>query len=134
MEKTQKDKIIVYWKQGAKKSLGLAKDVLEKRYYDHSLFCGHLALEKLLKAKAVQTTDKYAPHSHDLLYLAGLAKIDLDMEQQKFLNEVNGFNIAGRYPEEKLEFYKTVKKDFAFEKLKEINEFYLWLSKQNEKN
>lgn len=134
MEESQKDKIVNYWKEGAKKSIKLANDVLEKKHYDHSLFCGHLALEKILKSETVKLTDKSAPHSHDLLYLAGLAKIDLSIEQQKFLTEVNSFNIEGRYPEEKLEFYQSITKDFATEKLKKINEFYLWLSKQSGKN
>jgi len=133
MANSQKNKMVDYWKEGAKKSLKLANDVMEKRHYDHALFCGHLVLEKLLKAKVVEITNKYAPHSHDLLYLAGLAKIDLDIEQQKFLTEINTFNIEGRYPEEKLEFYKNITKSFASEKLKKINEFYIWLSKQNEK-
>lgn len=134
MQKSQKSKIVEFWKKGSKKSLTLANDVLKKKHYDHALFCGHLALEKLLKSEVVNLADKPAPHSHDLLYLAGLSKIDLNIEQQKFLLEVNGFNIEGRYPEEKLEFYKSITKDFAAKKLKEINEFYLWLSKQQEKH
>jgi len=134
MDKPQKDKMVLYWKSSANKSYRLANDILLKKYYDHALFCGHLALEKLLKAIIVDKTDKYAPHSHDLVYLAGLAKVDLDINQQKFLAEVNTFNIAGRYPEEKLEFHKTITKNFATSKLKEIKSFYLWLLKQKEKN
>ncbi|MCG2690404.1 HEPN domain-containing protein [Candidatus Parcubacteria bacterium] len=133
MDKSQKEKIVNYWLKGAKTSFKLSNDVLERKYYDHALFCGHLALEKLLKAVVVEKTDKYAPHSHDLLYLSGLAKIDLTIEQQKFLTQVNTFNIAGRYPEEKLEFYKIATKEFATNQLKEINQFYLWLLKQKEK-
>ena len=130
----QKSKIVEFWKEGSKKSLVLANDVLEKKHYDHALFCGHLTLEKLLKSEVVKLTEKPVPYSHDLLYLAGLAKIDLSIEQQKFLIEVNSFNIEGRYPEEKLEFYKSITKDFATKKLKEISEFYLWLLKQQERN
>lgn len=111
----------------------LAHDVFAKKYYDHALFCGHLALEKLLKALVVEATNSHAPHSHDLVYLAGLARIDLDMEQQKLLAIVNEFNIEGRYHEEKLEFHKRVTKAYAAVWLKKINDFYLWLSKQSAK-
>lgn len=112
----------------------LANDVFSKKYYDHALFCGHLALEKYLKSRIVKITDKHAPHSHDLLYLAGLAKIELETEQQEFLATVNKFNIEGRYPEEKLEFHQEITQKYAAEWLKKINAFYLWLSKQQEKN
>lgn len=134
MQQNQKNKIVHYWLEGAKKSMNLANDVFAGGYNDHALFCGHLALEKLLKAKTVAVSDNHAPHSHDLLYLAGLAKIDLEIEQQQFLAEVNAFNIEGRYPEEKLEFHKKATKKFAEEWLEKINKFYLWLSKQKGKN
>lgn len=131
---TQKEQVVKYWKEGAKKSLSLAKSVFRGKYYDHALFCGHLALEKLLKAIVVEFANEPSPRSHDLLYLAGLAKIDLTIEQQKILAEVNTFNIAGRYPEEKLEFYKRVNKNMAGEWLAKIGKIYLWLSKLKDKN
>lgn len=133
MEKSQKDRVVLHWRSGAKDTLKLAKDVLAKGHYDHALFCGHLALEKLLKSMVVEQSDSHAPRTHDLLYLAGLAKIDLDVARQKFLTEVNSFNIAGRYPEEQLEFYKRATKSMAKQWLNDISNFFLWLSKQREK-
>jgi len=134
MEKIQKDKLIKYWRDGAKKSLELANCVMRNGYYDHALFCGHLALEKLLKSMMVEETNSSAPRSHDLLYLAGLVKMDLSSEQRKALVEINTFNIAGRYFEEKLEFHKRISKSKAVKWLKIINEMYLWLSKRRGKN
>lgn len=130
MEKSSKDKIVRFWLKGSKDSLNLANDVFAKKYYGHALFCGHLALEKYLKGRIVDITDKHTPHSHDLLYLAGLAKIEMEPEQQEFLATVNKFNIEGRYPEEKMEFYQTVTAKYAADWLEKINKFYLWLSKQ----
>ena len=130
MEKSSKDKIVRFWLRGSKDSLNLANDVFAKKYYGHALFCGHLALEKYLKGRIVDITDKHAPHSHDLLYLSGLAKIELEPEQQDFLATVNKFNIEGRYPEEKMEFYKIATARYAVDWMKKINKFYLWLSKQ----
>jgi len=134
MEHSQRDKLVKYWVDGSKNSLRLAGDVFDSRHFDHALFCGHLALEKLFKAKVVKIINNHAPHSHDLLYLAGLSKVDLDIEQQQFLVQVNKFNIEGRYPEEKSEFYHLATKKYAGEWLEKIKKFYLWLSKQNGKN
>ena len=63
MEKMSKDKIVEFWLKGADESLRLANDVFAKKYYSHALFCGHLALEKLLKGKTVAATDQPAPHT-----------------------------------------------------------------------
>ncbi len=134
MPKIQKNDVVRYWKAGANKCLQLAHDVFVKKYYDHALFCGHLALEKLLKAKIVESTNGPAPFSHDLLYLAGLAKMEVTTEQQKQLTTINTFNIAGRYPEEKFEFHKRITKSISEQWLKTINELYVWFSKQPKKS
>lgn len=134
MPPSQKDSVIKYWYDGSKKSLQLAHDVLKKKYYDHALFCGHLALEKLLKAKVVAVTSQPAPFSHDLVYLAELAGIELTTEQKQQLTTINTFNIAGRYPEEKLEFHKRITKPIGTRWLTIISNLYLWLSQQPEKN
>ncbi len=133
MKNVLQQQTVAYWKQGAKRSLSLAHDVFAKKYYDHTLFCGHLAIEKLLKARIVDVMNGPAPHSHDLLYLAGLAKLDLTIDQQRFLTEVTGYNIEGRYPEEKLEFHKKITRAVAKNQLEAITDFYLWLSKRKEK-
>jgi len=43
---------------------------------------------------------------HDLQRLAEIAKLDLTEEKEKKLNKIFTFNIAGRYANEKIEFYK----------------------------
>ena len=80
MESTYQQKLARYWRNGSRRSLRLARDVFARKYYDHAMFCGHLALEKLFKSMVVERAGRHAPHSHDLLYLAGLAKIELDAE------------------------------------------------------
>ena len=134
MESVQRRQLITHWKEGSRVSLQLAHDVFAKKYYDHALFCGHLALEKLLKALVVEAINDHAPHSHDLLYLAGLARIDLDVAQQQQLTAMNAFNVEGRYHEEKLEFHRRVTKAFAREWLMKITKLHVWLSKHLEKN
>ena len=87
-----------------------------------------------MKARIVDSMNGPAPHSHDLLYLAGLAKLDITIDQQRFLTEVTGYNIEGRYPEEKLEFHKKITRTVAQKQLAAITDFYLWLSKLKEKS
>ena len=134
MESKQKRQLINHWKEGSKVSIQLAHDVYASKYYDHALFCGHLALEKILKALVAEVINDHAPRSHDLLYLAGLARIDLDMEQQQQLTAITAFNVEGRYHEEKLEFHRHVTQSFAMEWLKKITKLHLWLLKHLEKN
>jgi len=134
MESTYQQKLVRYWRNGSRRSLRLARDVFARKYYDHAVFCAHLALEKLLKSMVVERAARHAPHSHDLLYLAGLAKIELDTEQQQAFAEINAFNIEGRYQEEKLEFHRRITKAHAERWLKAIEVLYLWLSKQSKKS
>lgn len=134
MQSTPKQKLITYWLTESRRTLRLANDVLKKRYYDHALFCGHLALEKLLKAIVVTKTNGPAPRSHDLLYLARLAAIELSIVQQKMLVEITTFNIAGRYHEEKLAFHQRITKTVAVKWIAHITQLYLWLEQQYKKN
>ncbi|MFH1947197.1 MAG: HEPN domain-containing protein [Candidatus Magasanikbacteria bacterium] len=116
--------VVVYWSKTAKHDhdtmLGLRK---LKRYSD-CLFFGHITLEKILKALVVEKTKKQAPRVHDLVHLHDLAKLNLDDEDVILLKEVNNFNIATRYPDFKLEFYKVCTKDFTEKYYKRIVTLY----------
>jgi len=134
MNLKDKQLVIRYWKEGSEESLRIADAVYAKRYYDHALFCGHLALEKLLKAMVIEAANEPAPRTHDLVYLSGLARVDITPEQQQFLATVNDYNIEGRYPEEKLEFHRRATKQLVQKELKRIHDFYLWLSRYSVKS
>lgn len=69
------NKSIQYWQEGANYDLATAEDLLEIRRYPYTLFMGHLALEKLLKAHVVKATSEPAPKSHNLPYLAQKANL-----------------------------------------------------------
>jgi len=50
------------------------------------------------------------------------------------LNEISSFNIAGRYGDEKFEFYKKFnKKAIALKYLNLTKELKLWLKKESQK-
>ena len=115
-------KSIKYWQESSSKDFKAAKSLFEKKLYPQCLFFCHLTLEKLLKVLVIKRTKKFAPFTHDLKKLAEIAKIDLNKQQQNNLDKIFTFNIIGRYPEEKFEFYKTHNK-------KEIAEKYLKITK-----
>jgi len=46
------------------------------------------------------------PKIHNLVRLAELSKIELDMQQKFLLDKITDFNIQTRYPDYKMEFYK----------------------------
>jgi len=127
-------KSIKYWQESSSKDFKAAKSLFEKKLYPQCLFFCHLTLEKLLKALVIKVIKKHPPYIHDLRKLAEVAKIDLTEERQKFLDEISIFNISGRYPEEKFEFYKKYnKKEIATRYLKITKDLILWLKKEFQK-
>lgn len=59
-----------------------------------------------------------------------MANLELTEGQKVFLDEVNDFNLAIRYPDYKFEFYKKCTEDFTKQYFKGIKEFYKWLLSQ----
>ena len=127
-EKNKKN--IKYWQDGASSDLKAAESLFEKRLYPQCLFFCHLAVEKLLKSLVIKKIKEPAPYIHDLRRLADIAKLDLDVEREKLLDDISAFNISGRYPEEKFLFYeKYNKKDIAEKYLNITKDLFVWLKK-----
>ncbi len=93
------EKHMQHWRDGAFDALETALILAEQGRRQHALFFCHLAVEKLLKSKVVAATKEVAPKSHDLLYLAKKAGIELGMEVGQNLAWINNFNLEGRYSE-----------------------------------
>lgn len=124
-----KDEHIKYWLKSAQHDLESAKSIFDSGRFDWSLFVGHLALEKILKAIFVDKNDnKLPPKIHNLVRLAELSKIKLDEEQKFLLDKINDFNLQTRYPDYKLEFYKRCTKEYTTDYLGKIEDFYEWFS------
>jgi len=117
-------KQIAYWSEGAQEELAVARDLLAMRRWRHCLFFAHLALEKVLKAFVCKETQDLAPRSHNLPYLAELAKLSLTPEKDALLARMNAYQTEGRYPDQKLppadEFRAT-------EYYQRVEEFTQWL-------
>ncbi|OIO38834.1 MAG: hypothetical protein AUJ72_01860 [Candidatus Omnitrophica bacterium CG1_02_46_14] len=121
---------IEYWKKSAQKNWKTSLDLFKTKHYDACLFFCHLTIEKLLKGLVVQETKTPAPHTHDLIKLAHLARIDLSSEQAEQFNEISTFNIVGRYQDEKNAFHKKITKPYCEKWLKTSEKLYLWLKKE----
>ncbi len=127
-------KSIKYWQDSSSVDFKVAQSLFNSKHYPQCLFFCHLSLEKLLKALVVKTIKKHPPYIHDLRKIAEIAKIDLDSQKERYLDKIFTFNISGRYPEEKFEFYKKYnKKEIAKKYLEITRNLILWLKKEFQK-
>ncbi len=68
--------------------------------YTHSLFFGHLYLEKICKALWIKSNKgNTPPFIHNLLKLLDGIDTDLNERDVSFLNKLNEYQLSGRYPD-----------------------------------
>ena len=126
-----KSDYIQFWKTSAEKDLEVAQNLYEKRNYPQSLFFGHLALEKLLKAHWVKdNSSDYPPRIHNLVRLAGNTKLPFLPDDLLFLDKMNDYQMEGRYPDYQFTIYQLCTPVFTEELLKEVKRLYTWLTNQ----
>ena len=116
--------VIDFWKRNQKEDYKTMNSLYKSKRYSACLFFGHLLLEKTLKILLMQKTKSYAPKIHNLRRLIDLAEVEMDEKDLDMLSEMTGFNMAGRYPEEKYDFYKVCNKKFVDYYLPEIKRIY----------
>ena len=123
-----KEEHIKHWVNSAEEDLESAFAIFEAGRYNWSLFVGHLVIEKILKALFIQVDESnFPPRIHNLLKLAEYSGVRLTNEQEKFLTNVNKFQVEARYQEVKEELSRIATKDFTKVNLLKIKEHYLWL-------
>ena len=123
-------RIVKYWLESAEDDWRAAKHLFQKGDYSHSLFFGHLTVEKTLKAIYADRLNDNPPFTHRLVYLAEKASLDLPEEKLRFLETVTDFNLEARYPDEKFSFKKRCTKEFTKKYLDQIGVMKKWLAKQ----
>ncbi|MCK5466198.1 HEPN domain-containing protein [Candidatus Parcubacteria bacterium] len=116
---------IDYWRKSGKENLDAAQILFKNKHFDSALFFGHLSLEKMLKWLTIISTKKPALYIHDLEKLALIANLKFDEEKAINLRSISDFNIAGRYKEAKLDFYKKCDRKYTEKHLKIIKELFL---------
>ncbi|MEI8132542.1 MAG: HEPN domain-containing protein [Leptolinea sp.] len=92
-------KQVEYWKNGSKEDIEVTRDLIAGNHIRHGMFFLHLSLEKILKAHVCKTIQDVPPRIHNLVRLAELAQLPLIHEQKYFLEEINNYNLEGRYPD-----------------------------------
>ena len=92
-------KQIEYWTSGAISNIETAEILIIGKKYLEGLFYCHLTIEKIFKALVIKNTGQLAPKSHNLNYLAELAKINVSEENVLFMSVLMKYQLEGRYPE-----------------------------------
>lgn len=104
-----------------------AEAMLRSKRYLYVLFCCQQAIEKRLKGYVTLATKLMPPKTHDLLRLAGLARIPLEEERELFLRRLNNYYIGTRYPEEVNALARELTSTLAKKYLNDTKECLTWL-------
>ncbi len=117
------------WLDSAQYDLDTAEYMFKTGRYIYTVFMCHLALEKVLKAKVEEVTDRAPPKTHDLEYLLELAKLSPDEDTERFIVEVTNLSTVTRYPRD----FRRILKDFSQKRarfiLKKTKEVFQWIKK-----
>jgi len=120
-------KQIEFWKVSAEEDFAAAESLLEKGHFRHCLFFAHLAVEKMLKAHVTRQTNDIPPRIHNLVRLAEIAGLKLELEQENFLREFGIYQLEGRYPDSE---QISPDLDAAREEISRAREMLKWLKTQ----
>ncbi len=123
-----KEEHIRYWVRHVDDDFDCATVLYQAKYYAQSLFWAHLALEKLSKALWIKTNESNTPpFVHNLLILITQTNETFTEEQLRFLNEMNMFQIKGRYPDYAEDLEETVSEEICKEYLNKSKEMIVCL-------
>ena len=88
------------WLDSAIYDIETAESMYESGKYIYTIFMCHLALEKILKAKVQEITEKMPPRVHNLRYLLKLTQLTISDETFEFISKLSDVSIPTRYPED----------------------------------
>ena len=109
-----KEEHIAYWTGNAEKDWQRAERCFKDKDYVFSLFCVHLSLEKIIKALWVNDNElNFPPRIHNLVRLLEGTSVELKEEELIFLNDLNKFQLEGRYPDYVGNIYNECTIDFT---------------------
>ena len=115
-----------YWMKLSNNSLLDMRAALRSGRRVNALFCGHLALEKMLKALcAAKNVPASKIWGHNLFKLANMIGLwdTLSSEQQVELTTITTFNIEARYEDHKMQFSHLCTKTYAKEWAKVVEKW-----------
>lgn len=118
---------IQYWRSGADDAIKSAELLVANGRFGLGLFLLHLAMEKSLKALVVKASSEPPPRTHDLLLLAGRARLQPSPIVLAVLGEFQAYCLAGRYPDADP---APMDRTLAEHELARGQEAYTWLQNQ----
>ena len=119
-----------YWLHGATENMKDMRGAIKSKRRSNAMFCGHLAMEKMLKALCA-VRGKTIYREHKLLKIAKEAGLldTLTTSQQEELAIITGFNIGARYDDFKMRFQATCTSQYIAEWSKKITIWHKDLKK-----
>lgn len=126
-----KEEHIKYWTKQVDDDFDCANVLYQAKHYAQSLFWAHLALEKLSKALWIKKNEgNTPPFVHNLLRLITQTNETFTEEQLQFFNEMNMFQIKGRYPDYAENLEETVTEEVCKEYLNKSKKMTLCLQEK----
>lgn len=110
-----------YWLRGSSENIKDMKAAIKSKRRSMAMFCGHLAVEKMLKGLcAVRRIN--IQREHKLIKLARECGLDatLTIDQREELHIITSFNIEARYDDFKMRFHATCTPQYVAEWSKKI--------------
>lgn len=124
----KKEEHIIYWLKNAESDLERAERCFRDQDYVFALFCLHLALEKTIKSVWIKySSGNFPPWIHNLVKLITETPVQLENGQLIFLNDLNRFQLEGRYPDYTGRIYEECTKEYTMHLLNEGKRIQKWL-------
>jgi HEPN domain-containing protein len=122
------EEITKKWLQRAKYDLDTADAMFKSRRYLYVAFMCQQALEKILKAMAIEK-GKEVLRSHNLVRLAEVAEIynTMPIEYKDFLADLTPFAIEARYGDYRRSLSEIIDRKMAKKYLEKTKRTYKWL-------
>lgn len=111
-----KEQHIAHWLRTSEEDELTMNSLFKDGRYTHSLFFGHLYLEKICKALWIKNNEGNTPPPfiHNLVkHLPSPDQTGLTDQEMIFLNRLNEYQLSGRYPEYTDSLKKITTKEFT---------------------
>ena len=119
---------IDYWLKAGHESWDSAEFCYKGGRNVDALFFYCLAVEKYLKANFVlDNIQNQAPRIHELQAIYSQTEIQLEPELIDYLDNVNSWNLEGRYPDFKFSLHKLATADYMKNHLVKLNKLRICL-------
>ncbi len=120
-------KSVKNWLESARYDLETAEHMFRAGRYIYTIFMCHLALEKVLKAKIQESSEKTPPKTHNPRYLVKLSGTELPEDKLIFISKLSDISVPTRYPEDFDRLITSYHRDVAREYLDKTKEIFAWM-------